>query len=48
MIADSVNLMHLCPLVTRHDEQLEMVAPAEEDVDPKMALIGEPIVEWII
>ena len=31
-------------MVTRHDEQLEIVAPSEDDVDPKMALMGEPIV----
>ena len=31
-------------MVTRHDEQLEIVAPSDEDVDPKMALMGEPIV----
>ena len=32
-----------CPLVAHHDE-LEIGALAEEDVDPKMALMGEPIV----
>ena len=31
-------------MVTRHDEQLEIVAPSEEDVDPKMVLMGELIV----
>ena len=29
-------------MVTRHDEQLEIVAPSEEDVDPKMAVMGYP------
>ena len=32
-----------CPLVAHHDE-LEIGALAEKDVDPKMALMGEPIV----
>ena len=32
-------------MVTHHDEHLEeIVVPGEEDVDPKMALTGEPIV----
>ena len=32
-------------MVTHHDEHLEeIVVPDEEDVDPKMALMGEPIV----
>ena len=31
-------------MLTGHAEQLEIVAPSEEDVDPTMSLMGEPIV----
>ena len=43
IITDSVSPTYICPMVTRHDGQLEIVAPSEEDVDPKMACMGEPI-----
>ena len=44
IVSDSVSPIDICPVVTRHDEQLAIVVPSKEDVDPKMALMGKPIV----
>ena len=43
MVTHSASPIYICPVVAHHDEQFEIVVPGEENMDPKMALMGEPI-----